>query len=37
MTNFFQGVVFELVVFNNLFSDDLAERLSGHLMSLKID
>ena len=36
-TNFFQGVVFELVVFNNLFSDDLAERLSGHLMSLKID
>ena len=35
--NYFSGVVFELVVFNALYSDELADQLSEHLMSLKID
>ena len=37
ITNYFSGVIFEICIFKDTYSTRLAENLSGHLMSLKID
>ena len=37
ITNYFSGVIFEICIFKDTYSTRLAENLSRHLMSLKID
>ncbi|QDP55476.1 MAG: hypothetical protein Unbinned176contig1000_13 [Prokaryotic dsDNA virus sp.] len=37
ITNFFSGVIYEVCIFDQVYSPRIAERLSEYLMSLKID